>query len=517
MGKAQLTEPSRATEIVDVQEQQSAQKAGVRQQAVQSLKWTGLSSVLLRIYQPLIAIILARLLAPADFGLVGFANIVISVLLIFGDLGLNAALIQRKDDANDQVLNTVFYSNLALGVVWFVLAFGLAPVVAGFFEQPQVTWILRVMALSFLITPWGSVQRAMLVRGLDFRRLFWVDLSAIIVQGLLSVGLAAVGVGVWALVYGSLVRSGITAVLLWKSLPWRPQRSFRWQILRQMTGFGVNVSLDTFLGWIVGQVDGILVGKRLGATALGLYRQGIHLGMFPVFTIMSVGSTLIYTTYSKLQDTRDVLRNTHLDVLKYLSLIGFPVCVGMFILAHDLVLMVYGERWADMIPVVRFVMGYTLIGMLNSPLLELYKALGRPDIRLKYSVVRGVGTLIAFLIGINYGLAGMAIAHSCSALLFGPINFYISMRLLNISVTDILKVLWAPGFAALCMALAATAVQSVTVIGGELNGWTGLMVNSGTMGLVYVLALSIFSPTLLRDAKRFGWAVIYTRGVQNAG
>jgi O-antigen/teichoic acid export membrane protein len=213
---------------------------------------------------------------------------------------------------------------------------------------------------------------------------------------------------------------------------------------------------------------------------------------------------LIYTTYSKLQGTRDELKRTHLEVLKYLGLLGFPACVGIFILAPDFITLAYGEQWVDMIPVVRFIMGYTLIGILNSPLLELYKALGRPDIRLKYSIGRGVGTFVAFLIGIRYGVPGMAIAHSVSAFVFGPINFYISMRLLKIKLMDIVTALWVPCGAALCMFLIAPAVQ--TIVGS--GSWIGLFVNGVVMGLVYLIALFAFNPALMGDVKRLGLSLV---------
>lgn len=354
--------------------------------------------------------VLARLLTPEQFGVVGYATLAVSYLAVLKDLGLGSALIQRQEQV-EEAADTVFTLNLLLGVVLTLLTLLVAPLVARYFREPMVTPILRVLAFSFVINALGAIHTVRLQRQLDFRRKAVPDIGRSLVKGIVSIGLALTGFGVWALVIGQLAGSVAGVALSWFMFPWWPRLRFATHLVRQMMNFGLTVIGTDGLTIVNDTLDYLIVGRVLGSAALGIYTLAYRLPELLVFNLLWVLSSVIYPAYSSVQAETAVLEQAFWTTTRYIELVIVPLCLGLMLAADPLVRVVFGERWLDAIPVMRLLALYALVRSIGYHIGDIYKATGRPDILLKLGIVSLLVLLPSLWWGSRYGLVGVAVAH----------------------------------------------------------------------------------------------------------
>lgn len=413
----------------------------ITQKAIKNTKWVFLSTIFSKIWQPIVTLILARLLTPADFGLMALATIVISFLSIFQDLGLSAALIQRKDRIKEAA-NVVFWTNIVVGIIWYTGVFITAPFVAIFFNHKGVTDVLRVIGLIFLLHPLGSVHGAFMIKSLHFKKLFYLALLPTIIPGILSIVLAYMNLGVWSLVYGVITGTVLNVSLLWFTSNWRPGFQYKWKMAREMFHFGGYVSLESIMGWGIGMMDNVFVGRYIGSIQLGIYNMGFRLAHWPSENITGTLTKILYPTFSELQQDESELKKVYLKVVKIISLITFPIGAIIAITADEFISIFLGEKWLLAIPVVQILSIWGILSSVMSINSSLYKAVGRPDIYPKFFFVRLLVSIPVYYYSVKYGIIALCYAHLALVFIFAPINYYIGIKVLNISsriMNDILK------------------------------------------------------------------------------
>ena len=418
--------------------------AEITPKAITSSKWVFLASIVSWGVQPIVVIILARLLTPTDFGLIVYCTIFMS-FVAFQDFGLNQALIQKKYD-HDEAADVVFFFNVVLGIFWFITTLALAPSIAIFFKNPQITNILKVISLTFLISPFGSVQNTLLKKELYFKKLFYFELVQIFAPGVTSILLALNGFGVWSLVSGVLAGTFLRVLALWLKVPWRPRWRFNLKLAAEMLRFGFAVSAERILSWVVNTIDDMFVGKYLGGSALGMYRLGFNISIFPAKYITSPLINVAYPSFSKLRNNREDLKRTFLKALEYTSLITFPMGVGLITTAPLFIPVLFGERWLQVIPVIEIISVYGIFMSIGAFIPQVYKAIGRPDIYLKYVAVRSVVAIPIYYLVVPFGLKAVSFAHLSLTMLFFPVNFFIGMRVMNITLNQVYRSLWVSVF-----------------------------------------------------------------------
>ena len=333
-------------------------------------------------------VILARLLTQEDFGLAGYALIVISFLDVLNDLGIGAAVIYHRDDP--KVLNTAFWLNLATGVVLFGLTWLVAPLAASFFNDPRIIPLTRVLGFTFPITAVGNIHSALLRKNLTFKRKFIPDMSKAFGKGITAVTLALLGLGAWSLVAAQVVGTIVSVIALWWVMAWRPARQFERQFARPLLGYGVNIVTVNGLGTFINQVDYLIVGRLLGAAALGVYSLAFRIPELLVKDFCANAGQVMFPAYAKIRDDRAALSHGFLITMRYMSLITVPVALGLAAVARPLVLTFFTDKWAEAIPVLSAIALYTLIRSLTFNIGDVYKAQGRPDILTKLSLVTAV-------------------------------------------------------------------------------------------------------------------------------
>lgn len=405
--------------------------------------------------------ILARLLAKSDFGLVAVAVVAINYLSVLKDLGLGAALIQRKGDVREAA-NTVFTINIFIGVALSVIAVLCAPLVALYFRDAQITPVLRWMGISFIINALGSVHTNWLVRDLDYRRKLVPELGGALTKGIVSIGMAFLGYGVWSLVFGQIAGAAASLILVWIILPWRPRLTLDQSIAGALMKFGASVTAIDIINEITDNIDYVIVGRIFGLVPLSIYTLAYRLPEMLLIGNLWVMGGVVFPAFSTVQDRPNELRRGFLASVRLVELIAVPISLGLLIAADPIVRVVFGDQWLDAIPVLRVLAVYAWVYSLGYHVGGFYKAIGRPDIQLKLSILTLIVIVPSLLIGARWGIIGVAVGHLVAILIRRIISLGLATRFVNISLFDIFGELRSSFLAAIVMAPIAFGVSYMT-------------------------------------------------------
>jgi len=429
--------------------------------------------------------ILARVLAKNDFGLIAIAVVAINYLSVLKDLGLGVALIQRKGDVQEAA-NTVFTINLIIGLVLSVIIIPLAPLIAIYFRDPQVTSVVRWMGISFIINALGSVHTNWLVRDLNYRRKLIPDIGSPLIKGVVSIGMAYLGYGVWSLVFGQLAGAIASVVLVWIVLPWRPRLTLDRNIARGLMKFGASVTAIDIMTEITDNIDYVIVGRIFGLVPLSIYTLAYRLPEMLLIGNLWVMGGVVFPAFSTVQDKPNELRKGFLASVRLVELIAVPISLGLFIAADPIVRVVFGEQWLEAIPVLRVLAIYAWVYSLGYHVGGFYKAIGRPDILLKLSILTLIIIIPALLIGARFGIIGVAVGHLVAILIRRVISLGLATRFVNVTILDIFGELRSSLIAAVVMAPITFAAYYLTT---GLNPFLQLIfiVLSGAMSYLGVL------------------------------
>jgi O-antigen/teichoic acid export membrane protein len=467
--------------------------------AARAIAWNYLSFASGKVLVLVTMAVLARLLTPEEFGIVGFATLVTAYLAVLKDLGLGAAVIQRQDDVEESA-QTVFVLNLAIGATLTAITFAVAPAVAAFFREPLVTPLLRVLGFTFVLESLGSMHVVLLKRNLDFRRKLVPDVGQSIVKGVVAISTAATGFGVWALVWGHLAGVLAFVVLSWAVIPWRPTWRVHRRLIRPLSRFGAPLLVTDIQYAVWSNLDYVVVGRMLGDAALGVYTLAYRLPELLVHSVWRVLAQAVFPVFSRLQDDLAALRRGFLATIRYTQLAIVPLCVGLFVTAEPAVAVLFGDQWSAVVPVLQVMAVFSLVGSIGVNVGDVYKALGRPGILAKLSALELAMLVPALLYGARYGVVGVAWAHAAVASVDSTVRLLVARHVLALPLRDIGRQL-APSF----VAGAALAVSSWTTLRLSAGvGSLGSLLLATVVGAVtYAVAVWHLDRTAVR--KVLGW------------
>ncbi|MCB2223817.1 MAG: lipopolysaccharide biosynthesis protein [Actinobacteria bacterium] len=443
--------------------------------------------------------VLARLLTPSEFGIVGFATLALAYLAVLKDLGLGGALIQRKDDT-EEAAQTVYTLNLILGVVLTGLTMLAAPAVAAFFREPLVTPILRVLALTFVIEALGSVHLVLLARRLDFKRRLVPDVGRAIVKGGVSITAAALGMGVWALVWGQLASVAASAILVRLVIPWRPRFELHRRLVRPLLGFGMPLVVVNIQHAVWANLDYVVIGRMLGDAALGVYTLAYRLPELLIQSIWRVVAGAAFPFFSTLQDRPDLLRSGFLKALRFSQLLVVPLALGLIITAEPAVGALFGDQWDEAVPVLRILALFTLVASVGYNAGDVYKAIGRSGILAKLGLVDLLVLAPALVLAAPHGIIAVAWTHTAVSVFDVAIRLLVARRFIRVGFADVARQL-LPAYRA-GAALAAVAAGTLWATSG-LADPLSLALTAVAGGTAYLAVLARWSR---RDLQRMlGW------------
>ena len=325
------------------------QISDLRLKTISGVRWSAIARFVQQLLSFLTIAILAHLLSPSAFGVVGMTFVVINFVEVFRDLGTSAVLIQRKEISRE-LISTLFWMNLLLGFLFALIIIGIAPLAAIFFREPKITMILRIMSISFVLTGLSVIPEALLVREMLFRKLAYIENTSFLFGAVIGVGMALSGWGVWSLVMQSLTRALSMGIILWLTNPFSPQQDFFLKSLRSIASYSLNLSGFNLLNYFIRNADNMLIGRYLGSTPLGFYELAYKWIFFPIYQISGVVGRVFFPAFSKLQNDNMKFCEVYLRLCSSIGIVTFPLLLGMAGLAKPLILVTLGHKWAPIIP-----------------------------------------------------------------------------------------------------------------------------------------------------------------------
>lgn len=461
-----------------------------RKQTLSGLGWSGTSQVARQVITFVISIILARLLSPKEFGLIGMIAVFTGFAQIFTDMGLGSALIQ-KADLEARHLNAVFWANLAVGFALTVIVVATGPLIASFYDTPILQSLTMVISLNFLLGSLNVVQNALIHKKMEFRKLAIIENVAVLVSGFLAISMALAGMGVWSLVAQSLLLTAISMLMMWLFSTWRPIFSIEWAALKELLGYSSNLLGFNIFNYWVRNLDNVLIGRFIGTSALGIYTRGYSLMLLPISQISSVITRVMFPALSVIQNDPEKVKSIYLRSTKILALVTFPIMIGLLVVTKPFVLTVFGDKWAGVIPILQ-VLCLTGMGQsIGTTVGWIYTSQGRTDLMFRWGIFAGLVYAVAIVIGLRWGVIGVAWAYALSGyLIVWYPSWAIPGRLINLSFMEMMKNLASPFYCALAMGITVRTLGFL--LPTNWPQWTYLVVQVPFGIIVYISLIHFF-------------------------
>lgn len=382
---------------------------------IDGLIWKFLENFGVQFVNFVIQIVLARILLPEDYGVIAKTSVFILIANIIIQTGFSSAIIQKKEVSLIEY-SSVFYSGIASSLIIYIILFVTSPFIANFYNEPVLTSILRVQSIAVIIASFSSVQNAILIKNLQFKKSFIYRLIAIFFQGVVGIILAIYGYGVWALVYATLVNTIIMTVSMWFVVKWKPQLIFSFKKIKKLFSFSSKILIINLINQIYNNIKTLIIGKEFDSETLGYYYKG---NQFPTLIMTNTDGAMnavIFPVLSKCQNDKAKLLSVLRRSLKTSCFIIFPMMLGLIAIAKPLTVLLLTEKW---LPIVPFIQLTCLICMtwpfsINN---QAYNAMGRSDISLKLNFIGKAIGIIFMIFTLKYGVYYFVIGFYISSLI----------------------------------------------------------------------------------------------------
>lgn len=429
-----------------------------KSKVLSSLVWRFMERGSAQGIQFIVMMVLARLLMPEDFGLIIIVAIFISLANILIQSGFNTALIQKKDATEDD-FSSVFFLNLIVATILYFVLFISAPFIAIFFEETQLEIILRILAITLFFGAINSIQHAVIARNMEFKKLFFSSLGAVLISGIIGITMAYSSFGVWALVVQQLTNQFLITLILWFTVKWRPRILFSFEKLRNLFSFGWKLLVSSLIDVISTNISALLIGKLFSPTLLGFYNRGEQ---FPSFLINNINGSIqsvMLPTLSAHQDNKQRVKELVRRSIVTSTFVIFPMMVGLAVIAEPLVKIILTEKWLPAVPFLQIFCAVYALWPIHTANLQAINALGRSDIFLKLEIVKNVLGLSILCICIPFGNHAMAFGVFIGGFLCTFINAYPNLKLLNYSIREQWKDIMPSLFLSLVMGMVVFSIK----------------------------------------------------------
>jgi teichuronic acid exporter len=414
--------------------------------------WTTIQALINRAFDFFVKLVLARLLFPEDFGIVGMATVFTTLIEVFNDLGMGAALIQRKKEIlTDAHHHTAFWT----GVVWAIVIYlfiGLviAPFAAWFYETPLLTYIIPALSIGVLVSPVNLIHQAQLTKALDFKKLALINNAGSIFSGILALTLALLGAGVWSLVFNSVANIIIVMPLYFKATNWYPKVIWKKSCFKDIVGFGIFTTGTNLFNGISRQVDYLIIGKLLGESLLGFYSFAFLVTNVFRDQLTSIINKVMYPVFAEMQHDKPKMVLYYLKVLRTNNLIVFPIMTAILIFAPEIIPLIFGEKWTPSILLIQILSVSVLVQMLNNGHTSLIRAYGKVKIEFYLQLIKSMLFFVPLVVAgtYYYGIVGAAVAYTIAKCLSVGLSFIIMQKIFHLTALQTLKTVQLPVFSA---------------------------------------------------------------------
>jgi len=473
----------------------------ISRRAVSGVMVLTLRKFALRAISYLGGIFLARLLAPEIFGIFAIISFVINFFAFFSDVGLGAALIQKKDELTKKDLAVTFTLQQILVVAVVLLIYLSAPFFSlKYHLDQQGIWLIRIFSLSLFLTSLKTIPSILLERKLKFTRLIWPEVVEVVSFQVLAVGLAWLGLGIWSFIIGLLVRSLLGMIVLYLISPWRPNFAWDSLIARRLVSFGLPFQLNGFIATIKDAVMPVFVGAVSGTVAVGYLNWALTFSKLPIL-FMSDIFRVTFPTYSRIQDNKEVLKKAIEKTIRFTNLFLFPTVFLLAATAKPIITIIFTDKWLPALPAFYIHLGGILVVGITNTFMDSLWALGKTKIAVKLLIIFTIVNWAASVpLVYRFGFVGAMIGSVIVLYVSLPLTWYYIRRIVPV---EVIRHTW-PAFAA--SALAGIVAFKLSFLAGNL---LGLFLVGFTGGLVYLAGLFLFDRRQLSLDIRWFWQKIH--------
>lgn len=404
--------------------------SSLKGKAVRGVLWNAVETYSMKGLEFVLGIILARLLSPSDFGLIGMTSIFFAISNVFIDSGFGSALVQKKDRNEDDYC-TVFYVNLTVSLFFYGLLFVIAPYVAVYFEQPLLKDLIRVSALTLIFGALVSTSRNKLYVAVDFKTTTKISIISALISGGVALYCAYSGYGVWTLVLQGLTSAVVSAILLFCYVRWIPRRKFSKASFHRLFGYGSKILVASLISAVYDNIYNFIIGKKFSSASLGYYTKGQNFAYLAGSTTASVLQKVAFPVLSDIQDDLPRLLHAYSRYIKMVAFFVFPMLMGLCGIAKPLVLFLITEKWAPCILLMQILcFAYLWDGIIRINLNLLYVT-GRSDLVLRLEVIKKSVAFTILFISIFFGIIGMCVGRVVYSIAAFYMNTYYTKKILN--------------------------------------------------------------------------------------
>lgn len=386
----------------------------------------------------IVSIVLARILTPSDFGTVSLVMVFTTIMQVFVDSGLGTALIQKKD-ADDLDFSSVFFFNLAVCVVLYVVMFLAAPLIGTFYNDTSLTPIIRVISLTIVISGVKGIQQSYVSRNMLFKRFFFATLGGTIFSAFLGIGMAYAGCGVWSIVAQQLSNTAIDTLILWITVKWRPKKMFSWERLRGLLSYGWKLLVSSLLDTVYNNLRNLIIGKIYASADLAYYNQGDKFPKVIVTNINASIDSVLLPSMAGEQDRCDRVKSMTRRAIKTSTYIMAPLMMGLMFCAEPVVRLLLTDKWLPCVPYLRIFCFTYMFWPIHTANLNAIKAMGRSDLFLKLEILKKAMGLVLLLLTMRISVMAMAYSLIVSSVFSQVINSWPNLKLLEYNYFEQLR------------------------------------------------------------------------------
>ena len=462
--------------------------SSVASKTIHGVIWSAIERFSLQGVHFLTGIVLARLLSPSDFGMIGMLSIFMSVSQTLIDCGFSNALIRQKNTTESDY-GTAFIINFSISVLAFGSLFVAAPFVADFYNMPDLQSIMRVFSMTLIINALFAVHRARLTKNVDFKTQSKVSLTAAVISGVFGITLAYKGFGVWSLVYQSICSAAINFLMMLIMVRWFPKPVFNKDSFHALFGFGSKLLIASLISSIYSNLYNMVIGKRYSASDLGYYTRADSLGNLPSQNVAGILYRVTFPILSQLQDDRERLRSIYIKYLQISCFAVFPIMMGLAALAKPIIVLMLGEKWMPSVLLLQILCFGLMLDPICNINLNLLYVKGRSDLVLKLEIIKKTIAVSILVVSLPFGLVGLCIGRACYGFIATVLNMTYTRSFIDLSIFGQAKLILPSWFMSLFV---AAGIYGVTLL--ELNYVLQVVVGilgglALYFGLAYVLKM----------------------------
>jgi len=462
--------------------------------------WAGFSQIAVQLTRTAVAIVIARLLTPEEYGLAALTLVFSSLVMVFSDLALGAALVQRKTLSEDD-RSTAFWMTITAGVLFMFLGFALSGPISEIYGQPKTQPLFAVLSVSFLISSLGATQQSLLLREMAFRRLEGLTIVGALAAAPVAVVLAASGAGPWAIIGQQIAIAAFTSALMWRASSWRPSFRFSKKSLRDLWSFSGYLVGHRLLFYVNTNADNFIIGRFIGPAAVGAYAIAYNVMLAPAARIGAPLQRVLAPTFSRMQDEPQRIAEAWAKVTRMIAAIAVPALAGVIVVADEFIAVLLGPKWESVAPIIQVLAWVGILQALQSINVDILMARGRTRAIFRYTMFFVTVHVTAFLIGAaNWGVMGLAVAFAVTSTFVEPILSVITARELKVSPLIIPRAVFGVFQAAAGMVAVLLLARPALIDAGVPTG--ARLVLLVILGIVLYVPLCAWrAPEVLRDAR----------------